>query len=542
MGSIIQLAVSLVGVFVLARFGYQFRRMYLRSQVTTIPSIFFLFGTPLRFFVPNIPLINPINRTHWAVRFERYRQIQSSVFKTETPSKEHSSIWLADKMAIKTVSTNRKSWAKPIQLYKVLDLFGKNLVTTEGPEWKAHRRIVGPSFSEGVYKRVWDTSLVALEQMFQTEGLADLKPGEEIQIEDVTHVTMRLALVVIAREAFSFDMEYESKRDTNAKSLAGDHTMSAADALAVVSQSTLVKVLCPNWMYKIPNIPYVSERLAKIKDAFTNLDNYMLEMMADRRASSLAGEEVRSDLFDSLWRAADDNLDKQVDGETKWSFSDREVVGNTFIFLLAGHETNGHTMSFVFVMLALHPEKQVELLEHILTVLPRGRQPIYEDFQKLTHTMAVLYETLRLFPAVAVIPKVSTEDTTLKYQDIGGDNGIKTIFVPKGTDVTIDTPALHTNPLYWKDPLSFKPERFLEDYEKDAFIPFSAGPRACVGRRFAEVSNMVFLSLVVRDYEVVAIPRPGETEEAMRDRLVRAKPVLTLTPCGAVDLMFKRRA
>lgn len=86
-------------------------------------------------------------------------------------------------------------------------------------------------------------------------------------------------------------------------------------------------------MYKIPFIPYLSAYLAKTEEAFTNLDNYMLEMIAERKASARAGEEPKADLFESLWRAAEEEEEDGGEG-TAAKLGDREVLGNTFIFLL----------------------------------------------------------------------------------------------------------------------------------------------------------------------------------------------------------------
>jgi cytochrome P450 len=100
---------------------------------------------------------------------------------------------------------------------------------------------------------------------------------------------------------------------------------------------------------------------------------------------------------------------------------------------------------------------------------------VYEDFQRLNLVLGALYEAMRMFPPVVGIPKKASEDTTLTYQtipDAEGNSRTETVFVPKGTDVLIDTPALHNNPMYWDNPKEFRPERFVEDYEKDAFIPF----------------------------------------------------------------------
>ncbi|EKM58127.1 uncharacterized protein PHACADRAFT_58785, partial [Phanerochaete carnosa HHB-10118-sp] len=94
----------------------------------------------------------------------------------------------------------------------------------------------------------------------------------------------------------------------------------------------------------------------------------------------------------------------------------------------------------------------------------------------------VLYETLRMFPPVHSIPKSVAEDTAITITNAAGAR--TTIPMPKGSSISLHTPGLHYNPRYWPEPDVFRPARFLAaDWPRDAFLPFSAGPRACLGRR-----------------------------------------------------------
>jgi len=137
------------------------------------------------------------------------------------------------------------------------------------------------------------------------------------------------------------------------------------------------------------------------------------------------------------------------------------------------------------------------------------RKQTYEQMPLLTYSLAVFYETLRMFPPVRIsliqevcctcvtwrqvtaIPKIPAEDTSLVTSNIHGEKC--TIPIPKDVDITICVPGLHYNRMvaylhyhvivslyrtlarYWEDPHVFKPSRFLEDWPRDAFLPFSAG-------------------------------------------------------------------
>jgi len=211
------------------------------------------------------------------------------------------------------------------------------------------------------------------------------------------------------------------------------------------------------------------------------------------------------------------------------------------MFLLAGHETAGHTLCFAFGLLALYPDEQEKLYKHIISVLPDHRNPTFEDMPLLTYALCVFYETLRMFPSVINIPKVCEEDTTLTVGNAAGEK--LTIPVLKGVRITIDTPGLHYNPRYWKDPHSFKPARFLKDWPRDAFVPFSAGPRACLGRKFAETEAVAALTMLVSRYKITIKEEPqfaGETFEQRKTRVLKCWNGVTLTP-SRVPLTFTRR-
>ena len=85
---------------------------------------------------------------------------------------------------------------------------------------------------------------------------------------------------------------------------------------------------------------------------------------------------------------------------------------------------------------------------------------------------------------------------------------------------------------YWKDPHKFDPSRFLGDWNKDAFMPFSAGPRACLGRRFNETESIAVLTLMTLNYKIGVLEEPQfahETQSQRAERILRSKPAVTMT-------------
>ena len=220
-----------------------------------------------------------------------------------------------------------------------------------------------------------------------------------------------------------------------------------------------------------------------------------------------------------------------------------EITGNAFVFLLAGHETVASSLHLCILYLALDPSLQRKLQCDLDTIF--GHRPVSEwnyerDMPKLLDSTAaaVMNEQLRLTPAVVNINKCTQGRQRVPLKFDGRD-----VSVPGGAIIKLVSVAVHRNPKYWpsaperqtsdffaktcdgaRDLDCFSPERWfvpqnkqrdgaypqnntpppkkLFHPEKGAFIPFSEGPRGCLGRRFAQTEVLTLLSLVFHTYSV----------------------------------------
>lgn len=183
-------------------------------------------------------------------------------------------------------------------------------------------------------------------------------------------------------------------------------------------------------------------------------------------------------------------------------------------------------MGFALGLLALHPEVQEDLYQECRTVFGDKDKPDYDDFIKLKYGQAVMFETLRKHPIVPVIPKWAPNATTL-------DNG--KIHVPAGTGITLHVPGLHYNEKYWgSDADKFRPSRFLGDYNKDAFIPFSDGARSCIGKRFAQIEIVSVLCILVKHFVIT-------TDVKDESVLLASQELITVSPKNPVMLKLTPR-
>ncbi|KAH8981652.1 cytochrome P450 [Lactarius akahatsu] len=428
-------------------------------------------------------------------------------------------IYLADAAAIKEVATFRAKFPKPVDMYEALFAFGGNIIASEGEDWKRYRTIAAPAFSERNTRLVWDETIRIMFDLFDNVW----GDSPEIVLDHCVDITLPIALFVIGVAGFGRRVTW-----TSDLSVPPGHQMPFKDALHIVSTNLILKMGLPNWAMKL------TERTRRVNLAFDELRQYMVEMVNARRSAET--REERHDLFNGLLDAADDNPDGSV------AITEQELIGNMFIFLLAGHETTAHTLCFTFALLALHPDEQERLYQQIKGILvDLNGMPTYEDMNRFTLSMAVLYETLRMFPPVSAIPKRAAEDTSLTVSN--ADGGETTFPIPSGTRVDYQVPGLHYNPKYWKDPHTFRPERFLGEWPRNAFLPFSSGARGCLGRRFFETESVAAITMMILKYRVEVKDEPefvGETFEQRYARITAFDQLLNTAP-RRVPLVFKRR-
>ncbi|QRV72922.1 cytochrome P450 family protein [Ceratobasidium sp. AG-Ba] len=419
---------------------------------------------------------------------------------------------------LKQIFAPRSPFGKRAQDYATLNAFGPNLVATEGEQWKRMRRICAPAFSDRNNNYAWNTTANLVDEMMAAWG--DNKP---IRVDDVCEdVTVPLALCVIAKAGFGQEITW-----ADAAPPPKNHKLTFKRALTVVTQNIFLPVVLPDWAWRF------SKHWMFVKEAYNELLGYLNEMIDTRRnIGEKYAQEVneKHDIFSQLLGAHDE-------GDR---LTTEELIGNIFVFLIAGHETTSHTLGFLLGLLALYPEEQANLYAHIEQNRPESRDFRYEDIHKLNRVIATLYETLRLYPSVISISKITVEDTQM---NLGSG---KVISVPSDTRVGVNVVGIQYNPQYWEDPDEFLPSRFLDpNWNRDAFIPFSAGPRSCIGRRFAETTITAVLVRLLSRYQVSVDEekfksRPGETMIERRERFLNARSTMTLGP-QKLPLLFNPR-
>lgn len=176
--------------------------------------------------------------------------------------------------------------------------------------------------------------------------------------------------------------------------------------------------------------------------------------------------------------------------------TDSELADTCFLFLIAGYETTSSTLGYMSYLLATNPEVQKKLQEEIDQQIPEGEEPSYETIHKMEYLDQVWCETLRLYPlAASVINRTCMESCT-----------IDGLTFPEGMAVQADVFAIHNDPEQWgpEDTKLFVPERFSQKRKEQrhsmAWLPFGAGPKNCIGLRFAAMEGKLAACQVLKNF------------------------------------------
>lgn len=189
----------------------------------------------------------------WELEFTPFAE-HGDVLLTVSPGAIN--VWLANAEALHQVTARRDAFPKPLESYKILDVFGRNIITTEGAEWKQHRKITSPSFNEKNNTLVFAEACSQAQGMLRKWTVADDAANKTL--EEVPTDTMRLTLHVISRTGFGVRLlwpgekpdEKTSSRDATYSSNepTGGHTMSFEHALDTLLGNLIWVLLTPGWV------------------------------------------------------------------------------------------------------------------------------------------------------------------------------------------------------------------------------------------------------------------------------------------------------
>jgi len=222
----------------------------------------------------------------------------------------------------------------------------------------------------------------------------------------------------------------------------------------------------------------VSERDLAFARAFQSLGKIILGIIARRREAN----EVSMDILGMLMHAKD--------RDSNQGMSDRQVVNEIMTLIVAGHETTASTLNWTWYLLTQHPEVQEKLATEVDLNLDSDF-PTVDELDRFPYSQQLLEEVMRLYPALWLMTRKA-----LKDDEIGG------YFVPAGTEIYVSPYFIQRHPSLWENPDQFDPERFApgdtEKRRRMMLLPFSVGPRSCIGEYFSRLEMQIHVVMVAK--------------------------------------------
>jgi cytochrome P450 len=353
-------------------------------------------------------------------------------------------------------------------------LLGRGLLTSDGEIWRRQRRISQPPFSR---ERIgqFDSLITSLTDELVDRWLAD----NTVEPMRLDHQLSGLTLAIVGRAILGSELAGIDER--------------FGQAVDVVNRFM---------GHYDPLEDSESGRVARAEFGHAvGLLNGIVGLMIQAR--HLEGTESRDDLLSTLIDA--DRAEPDRPGAA------RELRDQIVTMLMAGHETTAKALTWTTVLLDAHPEAAARLDAELAATL--GERPVRAgDLAQLPYCLNVIQEALRLYPPVWLLSRRAVDDDILGEFD-----------VPAGTLVCVSPYLLHRDERYWSEPERFDPDRFarVDDGRPDfAYIPFSGGPRHCIGRHFALLEAQLVLATIRRRARI----------ELVENQVIEPEALVTLRP------------
>lgn len=338
-------------------------------------------------------------------------------------------------------------------------LLGDSIFATNAAQWRAQRNIIDPAF-KGCPRQAFSCMRESGEAAI--ERLSERADGQPVEMEFVTSF---LAADIIFRTLFSVPLP----------AVTGEQVFNSFRAYQksqpLWSLPALLRL--PNWFPRFRS--RATAQHAKVIRA-------LLGQMVDARQKEIEAGTAPDDLATSLMTA--------VDPETGARFSMDEMVDQVTIFFLAGHETSASALAWAFYLLAMDHAVQARVAAESAR-LDVPAQP--DNLLNLRFTKDVFHEVLRLYPPVPMYLRDAARPTELRGRQ-----------VPAGSTVIISPWHLQRHERLWDNPDVFDPDRWQTENGKickrDAYIPFSAGPRVCPGAGFGRIEGVLMLSMFTKTF------------------------------------------
>nr|AIW79997.1 cytochrome P450 CYP4C77 [Nilaparvata lugens] len=364
---------------------------------------------------------------------------------------------------------------------------GTGLLTSTGNKWHERRKLLSPTFH---FKILEDFVEVFCDKSKILVELLDKKAdGNEF---DIYPFLTLCALDVICETAMGTPVNAQMESDSQ-----------YIKAVYEISKLTIERGIRP-WLH--PNFIFQRTEFGKkYENCLSILHGFTKKVISERRLLKeqegtktpesedfvAFGQKKRKAFLDLL-------LDVSSDGKV---LSDDDIREEVDTFMFEGHDTTTAGMAWTLFLLGNETEIQEKVFQELDSIFgDSDRSPTMQDLGEMKYLERVIKESLRLYPSVPFIGRQLKEDVKIdKY------------LIPANTLVLLHIYHLHRCEDQFPNPEVFDPDNFLPERTAKrhpyAYLPFSAGPRNCIGQKFALLEEKTILSSILRKFRIEAVEK-----------------------------------
>ncbi|XP_023238261.1 cytochrome P450 4C1-like isoform X2 [Centruroides sculpturatus] len=410
---------------------------------------------------------------------------------------------------LKSYSVINKDW-----VYNIFHSWlGTGLLTSSDEKWRSRRKLLTPAFH---FRILEDFQDIFYEQAnILVQKLIETKEGEVVEMSEL--VTL-CTLDIVADSAMGIQLKAQVKSDNNyVKAVKG-------------ITSTFIEWFAKPW-YWFPPILYFSPLGKKMRRDIELVHDFARKVIRKKKGKLLKQLE-EDDVIDDFEK------DKEVLGIKKrrafldllvyhhivsGDLTEEDIREEVDTFMFEGHDTTGMGISWTLYLLGLHHETQERVYQELCHIFPDdvNRTIKMDDLKEMKYLERVIKEALRLFPSVPYILRRNSVEIK-----------IGKCTIPRNSSLCVYIYGIHHNSEVYENPEVFDPDRFLpencENRHPFAYLPFSAGPRNCIGQRFAMMVMKTVCAHVLRNFKVHSLEH-REKVLVSGDVILRPKEEIKMT-------------
>nr|XP_054759900.1 cytochrome P450 4V2-like [Lytechinus pictus] len=378
--------------------------------------------------------------------------------------------------------------------YKCLEPWlGQGLLTSSGKKWAYRRKLLTPTFHFSI--------LQSFMEVFNEQSFILVKKLEKLATDSETinifPLVTNCVLDIICDTAMG--------KRTNAQENSENEYVRAVDNMSrLVVRRMRNPLWWSDWLYNKLGVGKEHDKSLKVLHKVTK---EMIQERLHQIPSNISETDQSESITGKRRRIAFLDLLLQMHREDP-SFTLDDIREEVDTFMFEGHDTTSAAVSWSILHIGQHPEIQARLYDEIDEVFGKSDRPVTsDDLSKLPYLSRVVKETLRITPPVPGIARELDEDIVIDGK-----------VIPKEAAIFLIINALHRDPEQFPDPARFDPDRFLPENSAKrhpfSFIPFSAGPRNCIGQKFAMMEDKVILINILRRFSIKSLQTLEEAKPA----------------------------